>query len=113
MEANEKFSAPNNWIDWLIAIRDEGFVDPLRVATIGSEEWNTNGFLENESMVKSLRDELSRSFNSEISERISQALPYLVSWLKGMIISQTIVKITIPRYLGFIQFGVSKTQTDF
>ena len=83
LEANEKFSAPNNWIDWLIAIRDEGFVDPLRVATIGSEEWNTNGFLENESMVKSLRDELSRSFNSEISEeRISQALPYLVSWLK-------------------------------
>jgi hypothetical protein len=74
---------PASWPAWLARAADADFTTALEVAHRGAEEWPIDTASGDPVAVQAFGAALDQAQNSHLAtERTSQALPYIVSWLK-------------------------------
>jgi hypothetical protein len=74
---------PTSWVAWLDRAADPAFVDALEVGRRGKDEWAIEASAADPVAVNALVAALEKVQNDPLAaERTTQALPYLVSWLR-------------------------------
>lgn len=74
---------PTSWIAWLDRASDPAFTNALDIARRGKDEWDIGASTGDLVAVRALVAALEKVQGDELAaDRTSQALPYLVAWLK-------------------------------
>ena len=74
---------PTSWVAWLDRATDPAFTDALEVARRGKEEWAIGASAADPVAVQALVAALEKVQGDPLAaERTTQALPYMVAWLK-------------------------------
>jgi hypothetical protein len=74
---------PTSWIAWLNRAGDPAFTNALDIARRGKDEWDIGASTGDPVAVRALVAALEKAQGDELAaDRTTQALPYLVAWLK-------------------------------
>lgn len=83
VERVEEELLPRSWVEWLSLTGQPRFVDALKLAQRGKDEWPIESIASDPVAVTSLVAAIERAQQEHLSsERTAQALPYLVAWLQ-------------------------------
>lgn len=74
---------PRNWQQWLVRAADEDFQDAAAISRQGAEEWAIGTETADPIVVQRFVAALDQAQTSDLAaERVSQALPFIVAWLR-------------------------------
>ncbi|MBP0496272.1 protein DpdD [Roseomonas indoligenes] len=74
---------PRNWIEWLDLLPRDGFVGSLDLARQGAAEWQVDRQVGDPASAAALADALLAVPEGIASERLAEALPVIIGWLRG------------------------------